>query len=220
MNIDIAQEPLDKAKALVAKLIQKKVAKGKITQEECDSILGNLSYSTDYGELAGAKYVIEAVPERLDFKQSTFEKVDSVADADAVLLTNTSGINIDEIALATKRPGSLMGMHFFYPAPVMKLVELVRGAKTLMRHMRRLKSLPRRLARRRWTLQIPPASLSTESSTRMKTWVPGSSLKELLLRTSTAMKLACNHLMGPCELMDFLGHRRGVRLAHEPLRRI
>ena len=76
VNIDIAQEPLDKAKALVSKLVQKKVTKGKITQEECDAILGNLTYSTDYGELVGAKYVIEAVPERLDFKQSTFEKVD------------------------------------------------------------------------------------------------------------------------------------------------
>ena len=89
-----------------------------------------LSYSTDYAQLAGAKYVIEAVPERLDLKQATFKQIDANADEGAVLLTNTSGIDIDEIAAATSRPESVLGMHFFYPAPVMKLVEIIRGAQT------------------------------------------------------------------------------------------
>ena len=130
VNIDIAQEPLDKAEALVGKLLQKKVDKNKMTAEERQTILDRLSYSTDYSEVAGAKFVIEAVPERLDFKQSTFQKVDEYADDDAVLLTNTSGISIDEIAASTKRPESVLGLHFFYPAPVMKLVEIIRGEKT------------------------------------------------------------------------------------------
>ena len=130
VNLDIAQEPLDKAQALVAGLMQKKVAKGKMTQEECDAVLGRLSYSTDYAQLAGAKYVIEAVPERLDLKRATFKQIDANADEGAVLLTNTSGIDIDEIAAATSRPESVLGMHFFYPAPVMKLVEIIRSEKT------------------------------------------------------------------------------------------
>ena len=113
VNLDIAQEPLDRAQALVAKLMNKKVAKGKMTQEECDEVLGLMRYSTDYADLAGARFVIEAVPERLDFKESTFAKMDEFADEDAVLLTNTSGIAIDAIAAATKRPESVLGMHFF-----------------------------------------------------------------------------------------------------------
>ena len=76
VNIDIAQGPLDKAEALVGKLLQKKVDKGKMSAEDRQAILDRLSYSTDYSEVAGAKFVIEAVPERLDFKQSTFQKVD------------------------------------------------------------------------------------------------------------------------------------------------
>ena len=130
VNIDIAQAPLDKAQALVAKLLQKKVDKNKMSAEDRQAILDRLTYSTDYAELAGAKFIIEAVPERLDFKQSTFQKMDEFADEDAVLLTNTSGISIDEIAASTKRPESVLGLHFFYPAPVMKLVEIIRGEKT------------------------------------------------------------------------------------------
>ena len=130
VNIDIAQAPLDKAQALVAKLLQKKVDKNKMSAEDRQAILDRLIYSTDYAELAGAKFIIEAVPERLDFKQSTFQKMDEFADEDAVLLTNTSGISIDEIAASTKRPESVLGLHFFYPAPVMKLVEIIRGEKT------------------------------------------------------------------------------------------
>ena len=113
VNLDIAQEPLDKAQGLVTSLMRKKVEKGKMTQEECDAVLGRLTYSTDYASLSGAKYVIEAVPERLDLKQETFKQIDRNADEGAVLLTNTSGIDIDEIAAATSRPESVLGMHFF-----------------------------------------------------------------------------------------------------------
>ncbi|MFR2950581.1 MAG: 3-hydroxyacyl-CoA dehydrogenase family protein [Collinsella intestinalis] len=129
VNLDIAQEPLDRAQALVAKLMNKKVAKGKMTQEACDEVLGRMSYSTDYASLAGAEFVIEAVPERLDFKESTFAKMDEFADEGAVLLTNTSGIDIDAIAAATTRPEAVLGMHFFYPARH-ELVELIRGTAT------------------------------------------------------------------------------------------
>lgn len=206
VNIDIAQEPLDKAKALVNKLVQKKVTKGKITQEECDTILGNLTYSTDYGELVGAKYVIEAVPERLDFKRSTFEKVDEVADADAVLLTNTSGIDIDQIASATKRPASVMGMHFFYPAPVMKLVELVRGEKTSVETYEKAKEFAEAIGKTTVDAPNTPGFIVNRIINpyeNMGAWLvsEGVSPKDV----DTAMKLACNHPMGPCELMDFSG---------------
>lgn len=186
VNLDIAQEPLDRAQALVAKLMNKKVAKGKMTQEECDEVLGLMRYSTDYADLAGARFVIEAVPERLDFKESTFAKMDEFADEDAVLLTNTSGIDIDAIAAATKRPESVLGMHFFYPAPVMKLVELI--GKTSVTAPNQPGFIVNRII---VPYQNEGAFLVSEGCTPED--------------VDNGMKLGCNHPMGPCELMDFTG---------------
>ena len=206
VNIDIAQEPLDKASALIESLISKKVAKGKIDQAECDAILGRLTFTTDFGALEGAKVIIEAVPEKLEIKQSTFEKIDAVADADAVLCTNTSGISIDDIAAATKRPESVMGMHFFYPAPVMKLVELIRGAATSDDVAARAKEFAVSIGKT--TVDAP----NTPGFIVNRVINPYENMGAYLVSegvspedVDTAMRLACNHPMGPCELMDFAG---------------
>ena len=202
VNLDIAQEPLDKAQALVAGLMQKKVAKGKMTQEECDAVLGRLSYSTDYAQLAGAKFVIEAVPERLDLKQATFKQV----DANAVLLTNTSGIDIDEIAAATSRPESVLGMHFFYPAPVMKLVEIIRGEKTSDEAYEATRELAEAIGKTAVSAPNTPGFIVNRIINpyeNMGAWLVSEGVSPA--DVDTAMKLACNHPMGPCELMDFSG---------------
>lgn len=204
--IDIAEEPLEKSKNLVAGLLNKKVAKGKMEQAECDAILGRLSYSTDYATLAGAKFIIEAVPERLDFKTSTFEKVDANADADAVLLTNTSGINIDDIAAATKRPESVLGLHFFYPAPVMKLVEIIRGEKTSDEAYEATKAFAEGIGKTYVTAPNTPGFIVNRIINpyeNMGAWLVSEGVSAA--DVDTAMKLACNHPMGPCELMDFSG---------------
>ena len=202
VNLDIAQEPLDKAQALVAGLMQKKVAKGKMTQEECDAVLGCLSYSTDYAQLAGAKYVIEAVPERLDLKQATFKQIDANADEGAVLLTNTSGIDIDEIAAATSRPESVLGMHFFYPAPVMKLVEIIRGEKTSDAAYEATRELAEAIGKTAVSAPNTPGFIVNRYE-NMGAWLVSEGVSPA--DVDTAMKLACNHPMGPCELMDFSG---------------
>lgn len=206
VNLDIAQEPLDKAQALVAGLMQKKVAKGKMAQEECDAVLGRLSYSTDYAQLAGAKFVIEAVPERLDLKQATFKQVDANADEGAVLLTNTSGIDIDEIAAATSRPESVLGMHFFYPAPVMKLVEIIRGEKTSDEAYEATRELAEAIGKTAVSAPNTPGFIVNRIINpyeNMGAWLVSEGVSPA--DVDTAMKLACNHPMGPCELMDFSG---------------
>lgn len=206
VNLDIAQEPLDKAQALVAGLMQKKVAKGKMTQEECDAVLGRLSYSTDYAQLAGAKFVIEAVPERLDLKQATFKQVDANADEGAVLLTNTSGIDIDEIAAATSRPESVLGMHFFYPAPVMKLVEIIRGEKTSDEAYEATRELAEAIGKTAVSAPNTPGFIVNRIINpyeNMGAWLVSEGVSPA--DVDTAMKLSCNHPMGPCELMDFSG---------------
>ena len=206
MGGGIAQGPLDKAEALVGKLLQKKVDKGKMSAEDRQAVLDRLSYSTDYSEVAGAKFVIEAVPERLDFKQSTFQKVDEFADEDAVLLTNTSGISIDEIAASTKRPESVLGLHFFYPAPVMKLVEIIRGEKTSDEAAAKTHEFADALGKVSVDAPNTPGFIVNRIINpyeNMGAWLvsEGVSAKDV----DTAMKLACNHPMGPCELMDFAG---------------
>lgn len=190
----------------LAASLNKKVAKGKMTQEECDAVLGCLSYSTDYAQLAGAKYVIEAVPERLDLKQATFKQIDANADEGAVLLTNTSGIDIDEIAAATSRPESVLGMHFFYPAPVMKLVEIIRGEKTSDAAYEATRELAEAIGKTAVSAPNTPGFIVNRIINpyeNMGAWLVSEGVSPA--DVDTAMKLACNHPMGPCELMDFSG---------------
>lgn len=206
INIDIAEAPLAKAQALVGKLLSKKVAKGCMTEDEKSIVMGRLTYATDYGSLADADVVIEAVPERLDFKQSTFKNIDAHAKDEAVLLTNTSGININDIASATKRPESVLGMHFFYPAPVMKLAELIRGEKTSDEAYVVAKEFATAIGKTTVDAPNQPGFIVN------RIIVPYQNEGAFLVSegctpsdVDTAMKLGCNHPMGPCELMDFTG---------------
>ncbi len=206
VNIDIAEGPLAKAQTLVDTLLSKKVAKGHMTEDEKSVVMGRLTYTTDYSSLADADVVIEAVPERLDFKQSTFKNIDAYAKDEAVLLTNTSGININEIASSTKRPESVLGMHFFYPAPVMRLTELIRGEKTSDEAYVVAKEFAAAIGKTKVDAPNQPGFIVN------RIIVPYQNEGAFLVSegctpsdVDTAMKLGCNHPMGPCELMDFTG---------------
>ena len=129
-NIDVFEPAIEKAKANIEKIFVKKIAKGKITEAEKAEVLGRLTYSSNMEDVKGADMIIEAVPEKIDLKKSVFEQLDKLADPETLIVSNTSGLSISEIAAATSRPDKVMGVHFFYPAPVMKLVELIRGIAT------------------------------------------------------------------------------------------
>ena len=126
VNIDAFPSAIEKAKANLEALFTKKVAKGSMTAEKKAEILGRLTYSGSFDDVKEAAIVIEAVPEKIEIKKDTFKKVDEAAKPDTLIVSNTSGLSISEIASVTNRPDKVMGVHFFYPAPVMKLVELVR----------------------------------------------------------------------------------------------
>ena len=100
-NIDTFPASLEKAKATVAKLFEKKAAKGKLTEEEKNQILGRLTYSGNMEDVKGAALIVEAVPEKIELKKSVFAALDGLADGDAILVSNTSGLSISEIAAAT-----------------------------------------------------------------------------------------------------------------------
>lgn len=128
---DVDQSVLDKAMAMAKKALDRAVEKGKFSTEQAEAALGRLTPCTDLKEaLAGAQYVIEAVPERLELKKQVFAELDRLAEPGAILATNTSELSIASIAEATSRPERVIGTHWFFPPQVMKLIEVVKGGQT------------------------------------------------------------------------------------------
>ena len=128
--VEISREPLERGLAVVRKNYEATASKGRLTAADVDKRMGLIRGTTDFGAIADADIVIEAVFEEMAVKKDVFAKLDKICKADAVLATNTSTLDVNEIAGATARPESVIGMHFFSPANVMKLLEVVRGAKT------------------------------------------------------------------------------------------
>ncbi|MBV9027962.1 MAG: NAD-binding protein, partial [Candidatus Eremiobacteraeota bacterium] len=128
--VDTNDEAVDKARQTVMGMFMYRVQKGKLTQEEAWKRARSIAFTDDWNELAGADLVIEAVFEDLDVKREVFAKLDSIAKPGAILATNTSTLDVDAIAAATSRPELVLGLHFFVPANIMPLLEIVRGAKT------------------------------------------------------------------------------------------
>jgi 3-hydroxybutyryl-CoA dehydrogenase len=116
----------DRGRATIERYLGRGVEKGRMTAEERDAALGRLSLTTDLSDLADCDLVVEAVLEELDLKRDVFAELDRVTSSDAVLATNTSALSVSEIAADTTRPERVVGMHFFNPAPVLPLVEVVR----------------------------------------------------------------------------------------------
>lgn len=128
---DISQDMLDKAEAFAKSYLPERVSKGKLTQEQADSALTKLKFTVSLEEAAGnADFVIEAAVEKMDIKRKLFADLDRIAPPQTILVTNSSYIVSSEIADVTKRPDKVCNMHFFNPALVMKLVEVVQGPHT------------------------------------------------------------------------------------------
>jgi len=128
--LEAKQEALDKGLATIRKNYENSMRKGKLTQEQLDKRLGLISGTLSYDDIGQADIVIEAVFEDMGVKEAVFKKLDDVMKPGAILASNTSTLDVDKIAAFTKRPQEVIGTHFFSPANVMKLLEIVRGAKT------------------------------------------------------------------------------------------
>ena len=127
---EVNDELVERGRATIDHYLSRGVEKGRMTAEEKDAILGRLTLATDLGALAGCDLVIEAVIEDIATKGAVFKELDSLLGPDAILATNTSALSVTEIADVTGRPDRVVGLHFFNPAPVLKLVEVVRTAHT------------------------------------------------------------------------------------------
>ena len=126
---DLNEAALPSAKAHAEKFFGSSVTRGKMTEQEKEEALGRMSYTADFGELK-ADIIIEAILERLDIKQELFAKLEAQNGPDTIFASNTSTIPITRIAAKLERPQQVVGMHFFNPAPIMKLVEVISGVKT------------------------------------------------------------------------------------------
>jgi 3-hydroxyacyl-CoA dehydrogenase len=128
--LEMQQDALDRGTGTIRKNYENTAKRGRMTDEAVEKAMGLLSPTLNYDELADCDLVIEAVYENMDVKKQVFAKLDEVVKQGAILASNTSYLNVDEIAQATKRPGYVLGLHFFSPANVMKLLEIVRGKET------------------------------------------------------------------------------------------
>ena len=128
--VEVAQDALDRGLGVVRKNYEATASRGRLTAQDVEKRMGLIKGTTDFGAIADADIVVEAVFEEMPIKKEVFAKIDKICKPGAVLATNTSTLDVDEIASATKRPESVVGMHFFSPANVMRLLEVVRGEKS------------------------------------------------------------------------------------------
>lgn len=135
--IDLAPELLERARRCVAAAYAATVKKGRLSPSDMDARLARITFATDYAAARDVDLVIEAVFEELDVKQTVFRQLDGIVRSDTILASNTSTLDVDALAAVTSRPGDFVGMHFFSPANVMRLLEIVRGARTSARTLGR-----------------------------------------------------------------------------------
>ena len=128
--VEVDEAALERGRGHVDGSTGRAVARGKLSEAEQQALLERITFTADMDDLADVDLVVEAVPEQLDLKRAIFGQLDKICDPETILATNTSSLSVTEIAVSTSRPGKVVGMHFFNPAPVMKLVEVVRSVVT------------------------------------------------------------------------------------------
>ncbi len=200
-------ESLGRAMARMEKGLNRQVDKGRMTAEDRDAILGRITTTTDFEQVKDADLVIEAVSEEMEVKKEILTHLCSILQPEAIIATNTSSLSITELAAATKRPEKVIGMHFFNPVPVMKLVEVITGQLTSQDTLTTVLQLCEQLGKVAVKVNEAPGFVVNRILIPMINEAIGeyadgvATVEEI----DTAMKLGANHPMGPLELGDFIG---------------
>lgn len=205
--VDTSEASCARAQKTITTSLERMLAKDKITQSQMTEILGRISFSTDVATFAGVPFIFEAVFENPGVKKELFEKLDAIAGEGTVYATNTSSIAITEMASLVKRPGQFVGMHFFNPVPMMKLVEVIPALQTEQATTDLALAMAKRLDKTPITCKDTPGFVLN------RLLVPYMLDAVRLLEAGvasaedidTAMKLGAGMPMGPFELMDFTG---------------
>lgn len=205
--LDVAEAALAKAIATITKNMDRQVQKGTLAATDKDASLARIATTTDYATFGDCDLVIEAATEREDLKLKIFATLTPHLRADALVASNTSSIPITRLAAATDRPGRFVGMHFFNPVPMMKLVEVIRGLATEDATVAAVATLAERMGKTVAFAADYPAfivnrillPMINEACVALQEGVGD------IASIDTGMKLGCNHPMGPLELADFIG---------------
>ena len=206
--VDISADALERAIATISKNLDRMVKKERITEDDKNNTLSNITTYTDIKEgVKGVDLVVEAATENIDLKLKIFKQLDEICDTNTLLATNTSSISITKIAAVTNRPTQVIGMHFMNPVPVMKLVEVIRGYATSDKVTERVMEMSRTLGKSPVEVNDYPGFVANrilmpminESIETLFQGVAG--VEEI----DTVMMLGMAHPMGPLHLADFIG---------------
>jgi 3-hydroxybutyryl-CoA dehydrogenase len=207
IGIELTDEAVERGRGHLAHSTGRAVSRGKMSEEQQAEILGRISFATDLSALADADFVVEAVVESLAVKKDLFRRLDDIVDPDAILATNTSSLPVTEISTANSRPGRVVGLHFFNPAPVQNLVEIVRTVVTEPAVLADVQALVARLGKN-------PVVCGDKAGFIANTLLFGYlnhavSMYEGKYATrediDAAMRFGCGYPMGPLALLDLIG---------------
>ncbi|PIQ24057.1 3-hydroxybutyryl-CoA dehydrogenase [bacterium (Candidatus Blackallbacteria) CG17_big_fil_post_rev_8_21_14_2_50_48_46] len=204
---DISDEVLAKSRASHEKLLQKMAEKGKLEADQIANILERVSYTTSLQAASEAQLVIEAIPEKLELKKALFAQLESICPAETLFASNTSSLPITSLASATQRGDRFIGMHFFSPVHLMKLLELIRGLETSEETFQTLKAFGEKLGKQVIVANDFPGFITTRLgmvllNEAMYALMEGVGSPEDI---DAGMKLGFNHPMGPLALADAVG---------------
>lgn len=204
---DIKDEFVDRGIAGINKGLTKLVSKGKITEEDKEAVLSKITGTTDLGLAADCDLVIEAAVENMEIKKQIFAELDKICKEETILASNTSSLSITEVASATNRPDRVIGMHFFNPATIMKLVEVIRGMATSQETFDKVKAMSEAIGKTPVEVAEAPGFVVNRILIPMINEAVGiyaegiASVEDI----DTSMKLGANHPMGPLALGDLIG---------------
>ncbi|PYY10833.1 MAG: 3-hydroxybutyryl-CoA dehydrogenase [Acidobacteria bacterium] len=204
---EVAQQFLDRGLATIRKNLEREVAKNRISAEDSAAAIARIHGVVDRTALAECDFVLEAATEKFDIKSEIFRDIDQICQPEIILASNTSSISITKIAALTRRPNKVIGMHFFNPVPVMKLVEVIRGLATSDETYRSTKELAEKLGKMPVEVNDAPGFVSNRVlmpllNEAMYSVMEGVATPEAV---DEVFKLGMAHPMGPLTLADFIG---------------
>lgn len=204
---DVQQNFLERGLGTISKNLDREVAKSKITAADKESALKRIQPVTDRGKLADCDFVVEAATEKFEIKTEIFRDLDRLLRPEIILASNTSSISITKLAAVTKRPDKVIGMHFFNPVPVMKLVEVIRGLATSQETFTSVRDLAVKLEKTPVEVNDAPGFVSNRVlmpllNEAMYAVMEGVASPEAV---DEVFKLGMAHPMGPLTLADFIG---------------
>ena len=204
---DVEAQFVERGIANIGKSLDRFVKKETMTESQKTEVLGRIKTTTDLNNMKDCSLIVEAASENFEIKKQIFETIDRITSSDTILSSNTSSISITKIAAVTKRPDKVIGMHFFNPVPLMKLVEVIRGIATSDETYGKVKSLSEQLGK------VPVECNDSAGFVSNRVLMPMINEAIFALHEGVAtreaideiMKLGMNHPMGPLALADFIG---------------